>query len=434
MEAWKRDLGNYDVIVGIDADWTKLPKTTTENISRWVEAGGGLVLLGGPIYTNRLARPGSFKDRLEPLIKLLPVELKDVDAERDEERVEPDQPWPLIFDQATPDLEFLKLAEDPEKGTTAPFLSDWAEMFKYDENAKERLNGIYSFVPVKKVVPGSRVVARFGNPSVKSGETPPRPMPYLVITDPQGLRRVVWIGSSETWRCRAKNGTAYHERFWTKLLRFAGANTQSKVNRFVMMEMGGPYSVDQFIRVDVRLLTKEGKPLPREEGEKAKLTITPRGGQGKQITPEIKERPGGEGMYFAQFRIQDQGVYDVQLEATGGKETGVLEILPSDPEKDDTRPDFNLLYDLSSEMDSPAVSKLTTKMDPQQKSAVIKRLQRPKLEKDVEKSLERRAGEAEALLRLDQRRDDPQLHGQRRRAGAVPRQAGRPVGPRFLGR
>ena len=117
-------------------------------------------------------------------------------------------------------------------------------------------------------------------------------MPYFVISDPTSPKRIVWLGSSETWRLRqAENGTAYHERFWTKLLRYAGRGRRTKLNKRITLELGGPYKTDQFIEVDARILGKSGEALG--EAEKPRIILKAPPGVEPRLAAE-RGQPGDE--------------------------------------------------------------------------------------------------------------------------------------------
>src|SRR5438132_727123 len=71
------NLKNYDLIVAFDPDWTRVSSETLIHIQKWVEDGGGLILVGGQINTLQLARPGGTRDILKPIREVLPVVLAD---------------------------------------------------------------------------------------------------------------------------------------------------------------------------------------------------------------------------------------------------------------------------------------------------------------------------------------------------------------------
>jgi RNA polymerase sigma factor (sigma-70 family) len=207
------NLANYDVIIAFDPDWMQLTTDQVRSLHRWVaESGHELVFIAGPVNTFRLARPADEK-KLRPLLDLLPVQLED-------SRLAPDSdggnPAPLVFSRAARGVEFLKL-DDAHKGPTG----GWEEFFHGTATGEAKpgdpvVHGFYSCYPVKKARPGAVVLATLGK---ADGQ------PYLVV-GPQGKGRVVYIGSGETWRLRQYR-QAYHERFWSQLVRHAAGNRTS---------------------------------------------------------------------------------------------------------------------------------------------------------------------------------------------------------------
>jgi hypothetical protein len=396
-----QNLASYDVIIALDADWERLPSSTCKNVAKWVDNGGGLIVLGGPIYTKKLAAKritADKKDTLGVISNLLPVVLKDVDV-LDSVRT-PDAPWKLEADQATSDLEFLKLAEETDVGGRPPeFLKDWDLMYGSNPENESRLrNGFYSIYPVSKALPGNPVVFRFGDKRVKPDEGGDL-MPYFVITDARAAKRVVWIGSCETWRLRQPK-VEYHERFWTKLMRYAGARTQTKLNRRITMELGGPYKTGQFIEIDAKILGKDGAAY---NGEKPKISLKPPAGIPETELPDekslvMKQRQDADGMYTISFPLAKAGDYGVELTVpgTGDKEKGTIRVDPSNPEIDDTRPDFTLLYQLASEADDRFLAKIP---ESRARDELLKRLVRPKGDSKAE--TEKKQGKENPRLFFD---------------------------------
>ena len=76
-----------------------------------------------PRFSSNPGRTAN-RDKLKPILDLYPVTLKDIRIDEMDRKT--DAPWPLVFDGATPDMEFLRLEESSSE---APFLSDWHEFF-----------------------------------------------------------------------------------------------------------------------------------------------------------------------------------------------------------------------------------------------------------------------------------------------------------------
>ncbi len=105
------------------------------------------------------------------------------------------------------------------------------------------------------------VVARFADPrgKLKDGSQ----QPYLVLNSQGSNRRVVWLGSGETWRLRSYS-VPYHERFWTKLLHYAASNNMSRVNKRIRLYMGSSHVANKPIEIEGKFDGKDGEPLAPE--------------------------------------------------------------------------------------------------------------------------------------------------------------------------
>ncbi len=362
------DLASYDVIVAFDPDWKQVSDLSMNLLRTWVDKGGGLVVVAGPLHTLELARPGAEKEKLKPILDLYPVVLKDIRIEEMDRK--PDSPWPLRFDGASPDMEFLKLDEDDQ----IPFLKDWELFFNVEAKDGQPKRGFYNFYPVDSAKTGAIVVARFADPLAKSKDG--KEQPFVVLSDPSSGKRVVWVGSGEVWRLRQYR-EQYFERFWMKLARYAGAGATGKENRRISPYIGGPYLANRFIEFEARIDDKGGKPLGSGGKPPRVLINAPAGVPLSEIPKEVlmTPRPGSEGVYRARFMLRSAGRYEIVFDVpeTGDKLSGNYIIVEQpDPEKENTRPDFSKLYKLA----SPAEAVLARLSDSDRETLKL-RLQAP---------------------------------------------------------
>jgi hypothetical protein len=437
-----KDLSTYDVIMAFDPDWTQLSEKQLDNVLKWVERGGGLVVVGGPINTLQLARPGANKDKLKPILDLYPVVLKDIridDADR-----HPDRPWPLDFTGATPDMEFLKLSDEVDRGAQ-PFLSDWLEFWgrgKDNPDKTAAIRGIFNFYPVEIAKIGSLVIARFMDPQAKLKDG--SQMPYIVASDPASNRRVVWIGSGEMWRLRQYK-EAYHERFWTKLARYVGSSKVGKSTNRITPWIGRHFVAGRWVEFEAKIDGKGGVPYgakqkPPEISIKVPAGINPiwrvtdkvmtalerdkipepvrtklkeligqefdtkdlferklagllTAEERKQYEDQLvvaaagprevlegltmKPKAGSEGWFTGRFQVRTPGTFELEIHVPDTKDTSLPEkfiVTPSDPEMDNTRPDFDLMYRMASEADL-----VLPRMFEKDRQELRKRLTRPVL-------------------------------------------------------
>lgn len=196
-EAKYGNLFQYDVILAVDPDWMQLTPEQLALLVNGVETHGkGLIVVGGPLNTLQLARPGRFAETLAPIKDLLPVILQDsrvVVLDRT-----PDKPMRLTFSNPAAEMTFLNL---DGRGKTTP-VSGWENFFANGQRGRRALErGFYRCYPVKQIKKDSDLIATFPDPRVRGqeGSGDEGQQPYLVARR-AGAGRVVYLGSGETWR------------------------------------------------------------------------------------------------------------------------------------------------------------------------------------------------------------------------------------------
>ncbi|MBY0232440.1 MAG: hypothetical protein K2W96_24445 [Gemmataceae bacterium] len=187
LRKFPADLGKYDAVVAFDLDWERLGKKQADALRKWTKAGGGLVVVGGPVSTASLA-----KEESEAARALLPVVMNGKEA------VFSDKPRKLT------------LAAEAEKGVLK---LDWKGFFG-DAKAPR---GFYGYQPVKAVKKEAKVLASLADPKAKlaSGDEQP-----FIVEMPLDGGRVVYLASGELWRVREYREAA-HDRLWNQLLAHA---------------------------------------------------------------------------------------------------------------------------------------------------------------------------------------------------------------------
>ncbi|MFL5241153.1 MAG: VWA domain-containing protein [Gemmataceae bacterium] len=350
------NLGAYDLIIGFDPDWTALSEDQIKKVEKWVQNGGGMIAVAGAINTLELSRPsgkgGADRRKLKPILDIYPVVLEDarvLQLERDTTT-----PYPLSFPGATPDLEFLRLDEDEK----APQLAGWDEFFHgKGGDPKVTIRGFYNFYPVKAAKNGAIVVATFADPAVRL-KPDNKEMPYLV-TMPYGSGRVVWLGSGEMWRLR-EISEGFNERFWTKLARYAGSGNLGRINQRISLNFSKTWKTSDYVYVEAKILGRDMQPLPMTA--KPEVVITPPAGIDARAlfgpskgVFEMSPKKGGdwEGYFMARFLVNSPGEYKLKLKVPeiNDEQVTTFQVEAADPEKDETRPDLALLYDLASDAD-----------------------------------------------------------------------------------
>jgi len=197
------NLANYDAIVALDPDWTRLDEKQQGLLVRWIDKGGGLVVVAGEVHTPKLASP-AHKDAVKTIRDLFPVVVADARLGLLDK---PDnQPRKLTFDGNAGEVAWLRLGGEAD-------LKGWDAYYGKDkEGVPER--GFYRCYPVEKVKPGAVVLARVG-----------KEMPFLVAHKIPGRGPIVYVGSDEFWRIRQAR-PAWHEELWYGLIRDAAATAR----------------------------------------------------------------------------------------------------------------------------------------------------------------------------------------------------------------
>ncbi len=207
LKKFPDDLGCFDVLVAFDVDWEKLSAAQVAAVRKWIEGGGGLVMVAAPFHTPRLAGAGP---KLKAIRELLPVVVADGKVDNRDAT----QPARLTFPPGKGRAAYLKL--DPAGKEP---LAGWEEFFRDGKKGAAKKgeapeNGFYSCYPVLSVRPGATVLATLDDPKTRMADGKDRP--YLA-TLRVGKGRVAYLGSGEMWRVR-RYREAFYERFWRGLL------------------------------------------------------------------------------------------------------------------------------------------------------------------------------------------------------------------------
>jgi hypothetical protein len=379
-------LFEYDVIVALDPDWYALTKETLLLVKEWVqEKAGGLIFAAGPVNTYQLRElgAGTEADDLTPIRDLVPCFLKDSRTEGLGEGFDPTARFPLAFQGPLAQFDFLKLDEDG-KGPIA----GWNEFFFGETDPKpnaELENGFYSYYPVSRAKSIAQVLATF--PTQGGAGAGLAAQPYIAVA-PSGQGSVIYLGSLEWWRLRNYKAI-FHQHFWVKLVRYAGATNMGRVQKFGLTNIPERMLTGDKNRVEYQLRGPDGKLLGREDAERFKLQVVlmpfkkvddpePDPDPTSWSIFQLKGKPGNKnektGWFMAEFPIEQPGKYQVRLahgarwfqnkikpdeknevkmKIPGTEEELINTVLVTqpNPELDNLKPDLVRLYGLASDKD-----------------------------------------------------------------------------------
>src|SRR5260370_280963 len=215
-------------------------------------------------------------------------------------------PSRLHFKSANAEMEFLKLDEEAKEP-----LAGWEQFFTGSSKVDAPVvRGFYSYYPVSNVKPSATVVATFADPRARI-DNGQKEQPYLV-TMPFGNGKVVYLGSGETWRLRQYR-EIYHERFWTKLARYAGSGNLTRQSRRGVIVRGREFPAGQLVPGGAHPFGRDLRPLP--EIATPQIQVQPPHGEPLNLQLKAKPSQGGEwaGWFQTRFRVTAPGEYRPKL-------------------------------------------------------------------------------------------------------------------------
>lgn len=202
--------------------------------------GSGLCYVAGNKYSESLLVG---KQRWQDLADLLPVELGR-NIINLTERISQRRPTPRPFRLAVHGVGHPVMRMDDE---VAKSRGIW-----------EVLPGTYWSQSIHKVKPIARVLA--ANPARQTARNAPEP---LVVTQPFGAGRVLYVGTDETWRWLFVRKGEYYRRFWHNTMRYLAA---LKARRVVILTGGDRFDLGEKITITADAYDRNFQPLVTEDG------------------------------------------------------------------------------------------------------------------------------------------------------------------------
>ncbi|HLU47096.1 MAG TPA: vWA domain-containing protein, partial [Planctomycetota bacterium] len=318
MPSSAEELEIYDAIVFIDPDPSTLSEELQLALETFVaESGGGLAYVAGEANTPRIAKDAAFAR----LRRLLPVEL--------DGRVLPpgtvySEAWRPQLTAAGYDHPLCRLTNDPEDN-----LALW-----------ERAPYLYYAHGAGDLRPAAVALLASGEQAIAAVQR-------------VGTGECVYIGTDELWTWRTAN-VAYHERFWSVLVRTLAIGKRLAGTQRVQLETERDrYTLGEPVRIDARVVDARRAPVTGALVDVIVERMRDANGDGARAVRNdsaarwslrLAEQEASPGDYGAVFRAEGAGSYRVLHEESGS--TLTFEVRPRATEFDDTTPDFAALEEL----------------------------------------------------------------------------------------
>ncbi|MGE3163439.1 MAG: VWA domain-containing protein [Planctomycetota bacterium] len=235
----KEELFAYHLVIVGDVEPNALTPEQKEWLVEFVDdLGGGVVFIAGPWYLPQ-------KYRGDTLEKLFPVELQELE--------------PSFYENSAKEFHVLLTPEGREHPVMQldPDTERNVRMWQSSARAEETLPGFYWYAKVKKLRRGGVALAvHEDDPALNYGNRPIFAYQYL------GRGRTFVSLVDSTWRWRRFRGNTVFYRFWGQVFRFASAGRLlGKTQRFAVSTDQREYTLGQDVRVLVRALDREFKPM-----------------------------------------------------------------------------------------------------------------------------------------------------------------------------
>jgi hypothetical protein len=123
--------------------------------------------------------------------------------------------------------------------------------------------------------------------------------------------------------------------------------------------MNRNFSANNYVHIEAKIKDRAMQPLAKNAKPIIKVTV-PAGLQQQELGKdkgefEMHPRPGGEwdGYFFTRFLVKSPGEYkvEVKVKETNDSAYGKFVVKEANPELDNTRPDFALMYEMASDAD-----------------------------------------------------------------------------------
>lgn len=245
--------------------------------------GGGLCYIVGNKYSTEVLRGGGPYD---PLVGMLPVTLadntSDIVAKIGGRRP---QAWPVRITSYGADHPVTRFGGGADESRDV-----W-----------EVMPGIYWSHPVLKAKPLARVLAASSNPLRRTARNEPEP---LLVAQPFGAGRVLYVGFDGTWRWRYIRHGYYHRLFWSNVVQYLATLHA----RHVVITAGGDrFSAGERITIEAEAYDENFAPLKAATFDVEMIDTETRAGE-TIVLKAVADKPG---RYKATIRATRTGTFEL---------------------------------------------------------------------------------------------------------------------------
>ena len=276
----------YDVVILYDPEPRRdgFDKEFETNLRTFVERhGGGLCYIAGNKHSTDVLLS---EEPFEKLSTMLPVVLGATTNEIIE-RISQRRPeaWPVQVTSEGAEHPVTRLG-----GSTDESMKIW-----------QQLPGIYWSHPVLKAKPLVRTLAVTSNPLRRTGKNKSEP---LLVTQPFGMGRVLYVGFDGTWRWRFVRDGYYHRLFWSNVVRYL-ATLQAR--QVVITAGGDRFSAGERVTIEVEAYDESFSPLKDAEFE-VEMVDRATGESEKIVLESVAGKPG---RYAKTIRAAKMGTFEL---------------------------------------------------------------------------------------------------------------------------
>ncbi|MEM7165014.1 MAG: VWA domain-containing protein [Planctomycetota bacterium] len=285
----KEELFEYHLLVIGDV----APDYFTPQQKEWIlefvdDIGGGVCFIAGQWFMP-------YKYRGDPLEKLFPLELEDVDSSYNQAKT---NPFHVLLTPQGRTHPVMQLVGDPEENQ---------HMLQAMGRSDVQLPGFYWYAPVKKLKRGGVALATHPEPHFRYGPRPIFAYQYF------GRGRTFMSLVDSTWRWRRFRGNEFFYRFWGQVFRYASAGRLlGKTQRFSLSTDQQEYTLGTDVRALARVLDRNFKPTKNEQHEIFIERESSRGVDRRSVTSgQLPARPE---YYEATFEATELGEHTIWIE------------------------------------------------------------------------------------------------------------------------